>query len=621
MQSQSRRSSDKIDFANLGFDITIPASIQPSYDECERNAKAGCTECAKSLGYGDASEVVASSAQDINNDGVNSSHCNSHSHGDISHTNQHHALSSASKFSSTADIDDEDDDGNGPLPNITIEPDYVSDLDFLDDDSSYGSEFTTDEEDPPPPTKRVPTRARQLDNHKFASTGRRRSSLEKPLPNLAALGYGESTAPDLGYGSIPDLGYALSEEKLGYGGDAKDDDCNCPSSQQLGYGDSDHAVQLISVKGQVPRNRRASNMSRRTSRLGRLSTSSGNTSRSSMSQKSGNQQRVRRHSKSRQSQRERMVTRSVSRRLSRKHPAQVEVVRRQSTATGCRGCHGHEEGHEEMAIKQTLQDLGCSELILDPTRQRVPRRVSMEYNNNDAGTVSSSHRPRSVCVDFGDGSSVGTFTSRRTAASRTMRPKRVSIGYVQRERTENEETGETRVLLRRGSLDFSVGTSTLPRRGSVGKGSMQCTPELHCRQHCPANIAMPRRNSCGKQLAFDNANKLKNATQRRRASMGAIPLRNLSDSSSGRWGDRDEDEDRSRASSRAPRRTPSGDSDKSLSSRRSSIGGSDKSLFSRRSSIAHIPRKQIGKPKHRLSLKHVGNVEYLTRDSLVGRTA
>lgn len=619
MQSQSRRSSEKIDFSNLGFEIIVPTSSQPSKDECEQYAKAGCTECAKSLGIGDASQAATSSSpQDTNDIGVNSSHCDSHSHGDISHTNQHHAPSSASKISSTADIED-NDDGNGPLPNITIEPEYVSDLDVFDDDSSYGSEYSTDADGPPP--QRAPTRARQLDNHKFATTGRRRSSIA--VPDLADLGYGET--PDLGYGSTPDLGYAPTKESLGYDG-AHEDGCNRRSS----------AVQLVSVKGQVPRNRRASNLSRRSNRLGRLSTCSGNTSRSSMSHKSGDQAR-RRHSKSRSSYRERMVTRSVSRRLSRKHPAQVEVVRRASTATGCRGCHDH-EGHEETAMKQTLQDLGCSELILDPTRQRVPRRVSMEYNNHDAGTVSSSHRPRSVCVDFGDTSSMGTLTSRRTAASRTMRPKRVSIGYVQREQTENEETGQRRVLSRRGSLDFSVGTSTLPRRGSVGKGTMQCTPELHCHQHCPANIAMPRRNSCSRQMALSNANMMKNATQRRRASMGAVPpMRNHSDSSSGRWGDRnEEDEDRSRASSRTPRRTPSGDSDKSLTSRRSSlgggsdkslfsrrssIGGSDKSLFSRRTSIAHIPRKQIGKPQHRLSIKHVGNVEYLTRDSLVGRTA
>ena len=129
-------------------------------------------------------------------------------------------------------------------------------------------------------------------------------------------------------------------------------------------------------------------------------------------------------------------------------------------------------------------------------------------------------------------------------------------------------------------------------------------------------------------MAAANSDK-RNAVQPRRASMGPAVL-------PGRWGDHTEEDDveqscfDSRSQNQAltgnsvkscsSRRLSIGGSDRSILSRRSSIGGSDKSIFSK-PSIARISRSQIGKAQRRLSLKSVGNVEYLTRDSLIGRSA
>ena len=531
-------SNNRIDFCKLGFDISI---------HCQHTGGI----C---LGFGgaDASSPgdggTALPQDDDNGIQAVRTFCSDDT-GDNCGSNRtisQDFRSSGSKLSST------DENGIHKLehPSMTFQSDDVSD--FYDDDSSYGSEYTTDQEGPASPTK-----ARQLNNHRYRPAAR---ICRLHPPDL------DDTA-DLGYGSTD----ALSRDSLKYGNnDGDKEDASSPFSRaQLGYGDT---VQLVSVKGQVERTRRSTDMTRRFSRAGRWSTCSG-TTRSSMSSCQRREQRVRRHSKSRSSHRERMVTRSASRRLSRKHPAQVEVLRRKSTAS-CGCCEG------ELAMKQTLQDLGCSELILDPARQRMPRRVSLEYGS--CGSVFSSRKPKSVSLEFGDESSRGGH-------SRSRMPRKISIEYVQR-----EQLGSKQILRRRGSLDFSVGTSTLPRRGSSGKDS------VHKQQHEPRRNSLGRHTALGGELAREQAQK--NAMKPRRASMGGVFLRRSSlSSSSGRWGDRNEE-------GHPVARQPS--------------ENSKTPPVSRRSSIAHIPRKQIGQPiGHRLSIKHVGKVEYLTRDALVGRSA
>eukprot|EP00797_Seminavis_robusta_P007047 Sro147_g067910.2 (276) ;mRNA; f:68644-69471 len=271
------------------------------------------------------------------------------------------------------------------------------------------------------------------------------------------------------------------------------------------------------------------------------------------------------HNKGRSiSQRERMVNRSAARRLSRKPTAQVPV------AATC--------GGGNTAAQQTLQDLGCSELFLDP-RRRMPRKVSLEYGN-DCGSVSKCHQPRCVSLEF-DNSSM--------SSGGALMPRRVSLKYDQR--AEDEES--CRVLRRRGSLDYSVGTSCLPRRGSMGIASAHDhNPDGTCRDKTSR-----RRASCGRNQTY------------------------FTDTSTGNG----------RRGSGCSGCTPP----------RQNSNNSKDTRISRRSSIAHIPRKQIKNgtnnkdsstsPKrtsqgsvlggHRLRLQNVGAVEYLTRESMVGRSA
>lgn len=219
-------------------------------------------------------------------------------------------------------------------------------------------------------------------------------------------------------------------------------------------------------------------------------------------------------------------------------------------------------------------------LILDPTRQRMPRRVSLEYGSS--GSVFSSNKPKSVSLEFGcDDSTVA-------GRSRSRMPKRVSMEYVQR-----KHISPKRVLTRRGSLDFSVGTSTLPRRGSLGKDNANQQQHQH----------EQRRKSIGRQ-ELARQDYMKSATTKpRRASMGGAFLRRSSlcsissaASSAARWGEKPDTGVLRHSSDNTLTTLASG----------------------RRSSIAHIPRKKLG---HRLSIKHVNSVEYLTRETLVGRVA
>lgn len=294
-------SDDKIDFSKLGFAISIPSQQQQQQQQAD---------------------IVNQPA------------------------------SQESDGSTTNELRRRQDDANTAV-GYTIEAlDDVSDIDDAvdddDDDSSYGSEYSEDEHDGPAAS---PTKARQLNNRGFRSTG---IYSRKLIPNATTinnnLGYGE----DCTNNACP-----FSHDQLGYGKEEK------PTHLHSQNNNHDHrrsSVQLVSIKGQVPRNRRSTDMGRRLSNIGKMSTHSGTTRSSMSSNKDGRHPARRTHSKSRSTHRERMVTRSSSKRLSRKHPSQVEVIRRKCSIGNC-SCQtfNNDDDDEEVAMKQTLQDLGCSD--------------------------------------------------------------------------------------------------------------------------------------------------------------------------------------------------------------------------------------------------------------------
>jgi hypothetical protein len=415
-----------------------------------------------------------------------------------------------------------------------------------------------------------------------------------------------------------------------------------PSQADLGYGDESNIAPLGHEDGEAPaaatssirllkvgypvRNRRSmglaagrrfTNDSRLSGRFSRRrSTCSGSTASSNTS---GKMRSV--HSKSRtlSSQRERLVTRSASRRLNRQHPAQPTLASHDAKA----------------GAYQTLEDLGCAELFLHP-HCRMPRRISLEYGNDCQGSVASCRQPTTVCLEF-DNSSV----------SNAGLPRRVSIKYDQRRHADDDQSG--RVLRRRGSLDFSVGTSCLPRRASLGKSSVHSQVQHQSQQE--AQHSSRRRASCRGGYEVNHS-----AQKSRRGSLGnCTPPRQSSDKSSNTRISRRSSIahiPRSQIKSTAvsevgPKAIGGCEANYSSSiSRRGSLGNcipprqsSDNSLYTRlshRLSLSHIPRSQmknttvpeagpmataIKTGRRRLSLKHVGAVEYLTRDTLFGRSA
>ncbi|CAB9508840.1 expressed unknown protein [Seminavis robusta] len=146
------------------------------------------------------------------------------------------------------------------------------------------------------------------------------------------------------------------------------------------------------------------------------------------------------------------------------------------------------------SYSQTMQDLGCPrQLFIQNTTQRMPRRVSLEYGDGStpqatpSNSPGHSYQPKSISLDFGKlsrSNSIGSKTARASFrrqehASSFRMPRRVSIEYHQTTTMgSNSETHSTenvvqssKVLIRRGSLDFSVGTSNLPRRRSSSTGA------------------------------------------------------------------------------------------------------------------------------------------------------
>lgn len=478
----------------------------------------------------------------------------------------------------------------------SIQSDEVSDIYATDDDddSSYGDEEEDDDEE----DDCGAGRARQLNNLRYNT---RRTSGVHLTPSAAC------DADDLGYEPMNDL----------------------PSTADLGYGDEDEEPMVTKVNSPTPtrvynlsssghsaaRNRRSITGGRR---MSRFSTCSGTTA-SSKSSFGGSGKMPRRHSKSRQSQRERLVERSASRRMSRKHPCQARATRRQSYHCSSNPSDFQDDSNRSFsgALHQTLQDLGCAGFI-DSTR--TPRRLSIEYGTGDP----QNGQPMCVSLEFGSNSKRrNSCSSAAVACGAAAMPRRVSIQYQQIYHSNSEPTlaskagddhsrsgSPQRVVSRRGSLDFSVGTSTLPRRNSMRHESAAAAAQQHQR-HCRHNersnersspkrsvknksnsFRIPRRSSCG--AGFNATTTITNHAQDNTNSL----LKGLSS---------------------LPPRTFSGSS-----------GGADATPRQpRRSSLAHIPRKtQTLSPiptsirhQHRLSIKNVGSVGYLTRDTLVGRCA
>ena len=361
----------------------------------------------------------------------------------------------------------------GPIDvNITDSTDEVSAFDV---DSAYGSEYTdSDDEDDPP----FAYEATELNdpNYQKEDTCHVQAVSHPSYDDLGYRSFEPVRASDPGPSSSSNL---LSQAQLGY-----DDDHHHPTCRH----------KLLHGTGA----RRSADMRRRLSSMGRRHSTNTEASSSSVSSCSCKKQekRVVDRSKSGEAHRERLVIQS----------------RRRFSLAACDG----------KAVQQILEDLGCSSLLVESRLQgqRAPRRVSLEYAS--CGSIDA-RRPKSISLDFGEGSSTeGSF-------SRTRMPRRVSIGYDQEQRLGSKQT-----IRRRGSLDYSVRTSALPRRGSLGKDFKAIQHQSDERKQSLASSCYGkqsisrRRNSLGrhalveKEIHMEEARK--KARQARFASRGSIGL-------------------------------------------------------------------------------------------------
>ncbi|CAB9523390.1 expressed unknown protein [Seminavis robusta] len=140
--------------------------------------------------------------------------------------------------------------------------------------------------------------------------------------------------------------------------------------------------------------------------------------------------------------------------------------------------HHHQQQHHNNSHYKALQDLAAAASDLLDSRSRLPSRVSLEYDNDDGSTIQEKSRvPRRVSLQFSTGSIGGQSSSsfrnnnRRNSGGRM--PRRVSLEFQQSCVSPGRGGGDEEdsffsppMLQRRGSLDFSVRTSCLPRRQS-----------------------------------------------------------------------------------------------------------------------------------------------------------
>jgi hypothetical protein len=454
---------------------------------------------------------------------------------------------------------------------------------YNDDDDDDDISFA------PPPTKTMPRRT-DYRCAELSDADLGYESVDQP-PSRANLGYCEE--PDLGYGDEPGRTAPLYED----------------AQTQTQAPAETSSIRLLKV-GRPVHNRRSMGLAverRRTNDSmlsGRFSRRHSTCSGTTISSKNSSKM-PRTHCKTKTvSQRERMVTRSASRRLSRQHPAQPQS-----------------QNHATQSAYLTLQDLGCSDLFSDP-RCRVPRRVSLEYGNDGHDSVASCRQPRTVCLEF-DNSSMSNNNG--------LVPRRVSIKYDQRCQADDDPNG--RVLTRRGSLDFSVGTSCLPRRASLGKSSAHSQVQQHQhQQEAERSFQHSRRASCsgGYEANYYSA------PNSRRCSLGSsvIPQRQYSDNSlntriSRRSSiahiPRNQIKNATVSSEVSPKaRTIMAECRRLSMKHVGAVETTNITAERRRLSLKHVGAMEattIMAGRRRLSLKHVGAVEYLTRDTLVGRSA